>query len=182
MRTYLYNCVDENSAYEVDNYPWGFRMKTKKRYWVETQDKKNGGQRVVSQTMNPKNGAWCKPKKSTYYAVIVLFVKSDGHVDYEAIHEQGLGSDAKQKEIALFIETHKENLTDFQKNKLKIANAKNEIFKKLEFSVRKEGEEQSDDSVSLYSRDSKEVKKREEAAKLINRAIHNEVTNSKIFE
>lgn len=57
------------SALEVDGYPWGFRLRTKKRYWLETT---KHGDRLVSVTMDPRTGKWCKPKKSTYSDVGIL--------------------------------------------------------------------------------------------------------------
>jgi len=52
-----------NQYAEVENYPYGFVLKTKKRYSIE-QNKK--GCRVIEQTLNPKTNQWNKPKKSTY--------------------------------------------------------------------------------------------------------------------
>ena len=54
---YIYNKDSFENSVEVDNYPWGFRLKTKKRYWVETNKK---GSRFMSCTLNPKNNQWCK--------------------------------------------------------------------------------------------------------------------------
>lgn len=45
MRKYLYNHTNFETGYEVEGYPWGFRLKTNVRYWVETSEKSNGGQR-----------------------------------------------------------------------------------------------------------------------------------------
>ena len=68
-KSYIYNKDSFENSVEVDNYPWGFRLKTKKRYWIETNKK---GSRLVSCTLNPKNNQWCKPKASTYLEVGVL--------------------------------------------------------------------------------------------------------------
>jgi len=65
----IYNHKDFDSAFEVNNYPWGFRLKTKVRYWIETT---NRGDRFVKCTLNPKTNKWCKEKKSTYKAVMVM--------------------------------------------------------------------------------------------------------------
>jgi hypothetical protein len=40
-----------DTAFVVDDYPYGFRLRTKIRYWIET--KKGFGQRFCSQTLNP---------------------------------------------------------------------------------------------------------------------------------
>lgn len=66
---YIYNKDSFENSVEVDNYPWGFRLKTKKRYWIETNKK---GSRFMSCTLNPKNNQWCKPKASIYEPVMVM--------------------------------------------------------------------------------------------------------------
>ena len=68
------------TAYVVDDYPYGFRLRTQIRYWLETN---KHGTRFVSQTKNPKTGAWNKPKTSTY-AQLAVMIKDDsnGHVSW----------------------------------------------------------------------------------------------------
>jgi len=70
----------ESNAYLVDDYPYGFRLRTKIRYWVESV--KGKGDRFCSQTLNPKTGRWNKPKKSTYAAVMAMYLNEDDHVKY----------------------------------------------------------------------------------------------------
>lgn len=70
--------TSEDTAYLVDDYPYGYTLRTQIRYWIET--KKNFGQRFVSQTLNPKTGKWNKPKASTYHAVLVLGLDEEDHV------------------------------------------------------------------------------------------------------
>jgi hypothetical protein len=78
--------VSEDTAYIVQDYPYGFRLRCTIRYWIETN--KHGEQRFVSQTQNPKNGRWNTPKKSTYDKVKVMgldemnHVVSDGYYGY----------------------------------------------------------------------------------------------------
>lgn len=48
--------VDEASAYVVNDYPYGFRLRCKIRYWLEHSLKK--GTRFCSQTTNPKVNAF----------------------------------------------------------------------------------------------------------------------------
>ena len=69
---YVYGAKDFDTAVEIGNYPWGFRLRTKVRYWIETT---NRGDRFVKCTLNPKTNQWCKPKKSTYDAVMVMTKK-----------------------------------------------------------------------------------------------------------
>lgn len=133
MRKYLYNHNCENTAYVVENYPWGFRLKTKQRYWIETNNKKNGGQRLVTQTLNPKNNKWCAPKKSTYDSVAFLYLDENNHVKVEAIHISGLGCEEKGKKIKEFAETHKEYLTDYQKKELRLLDGYNKAYQNVKF-------------------------------------------------
>jgi len=71
------------TAYVVDDYPYGFKLRTSIRYWVET--KSTFGQRLCSQTVNPKNGKYNKPKCSTYSPVEVLGLDEKGYVKGEAL-------------------------------------------------------------------------------------------------
>ena len=83
------------TAFMVEDYPYGFLLRTRIRYWVETSDRY--GQRFVSQTMNPKNGEWNKPKASTYTSFVVLFVdESNGHLHWAGWHPYN-GAEALQK-------------------------------------------------------------------------------------
>ena len=82
-------CTSEESAYLVKDYPYGFRARTTIRYWIETTKQ---GQRQVSQTMNPKNGRWNSPKKSTYSTIRVMGLDEIGHVVFDGIH-MGCGED-----------------------------------------------------------------------------------------
>jgi len=40
MTKYIYNKDSFDNALEVSNYPWGFRLKTKRRTWIETNKTK----------------------------------------------------------------------------------------------------------------------------------------------
>jgi hypothetical protein len=109
---YLYGHNSLETAYIVEDYPWGFRLRTKMRYWIES--KKGQGQRIVSQSMNPKTGLWCAPKKSTYHSIAILYLDEFKHVHWEAL---SLYSSAK--DIESFKDTHFEELDDFQTQYLK---------------------------------------------------------------
>jgi peptidoglycan hydrolase-like protein with peptidoglycan-binding domain len=82
-----------DTAYLVSDYPYGFRLRTSIRYWIET--KKGFGQRFVSQTMNPKNGKWNKPKAGTYYLAMVMVLEDNGYVGHAALHAADTYFDAK---------------------------------------------------------------------------------------
>tara|TARA_R100000654_G_scaffold21049_1_gene42545 strand:- start:312 stop:839 length:528 start_codon:yes stop_codon:yes gene_type:complete len=80
----IYNAKDFKSAVVVDNYPWGFKLKTKRAYWIETNNK---GDRFCYQTLNPKNNKWCAVKTSTYGAAFVLTQDEDNFVSYFGVHK-----------------------------------------------------------------------------------------------
>lgn len=81
---YLKGHVSPETAYVVDDYPYGFRLRCKIRYWLEYHPKK--GFRLVSQTTNPKvaGEVWNKPKASTYARGIAVMLLDDdnGHVSW----------------------------------------------------------------------------------------------------
>ena len=95
-RTYLFGHVDDQTALKVDDYPWGFRLRTSIFYWIETEPKK--GDRFCSMTIDPKTGRKCKPKKSTYSNIAVLYRDEKGH-----IHYTGLTIYSKAEEREAFI-------------------------------------------------------------------------------
>lgn len=72
-----------------DGYPWGFRLKTTRKDWLEFDKKK--GFRHVSQTIDPRTGKECKPKKSTYQDILVLGKNEENHtklIDFEFYNEK----------------------------------------------------------------------------------------------
>ncbi|MCJ7631036.1 hypothetical protein MUP77_01350 [Candidatus Bathyarchaeota archaeon] len=72
----------EETAYVIADYPWGFRMRTEQKVWIETT---KHGQRIVRRTKDPRTGLWCKSKASTYSEVLVMGIDEVGHVDTDAI-------------------------------------------------------------------------------------------------
>ena len=107
----------QETAYMVNEYPWGFRLKTKQRYWVES--KKGFGMRLVTQTLNPKTDKWCKPKKSTYCVVMGLFLNELGHVKSWALSSGGWTKEEQIKEFEAFYNP----LTDFQTRQIRYIRA-----------------------------------------------------------
>ena len=73
------------TAYLVADYPYGFRLRCKIRYWLEYAPKK--GFRLCSQTTNPKvdREVWNTPKKSTYTLLGVMGLDEEGHVTWTGI-------------------------------------------------------------------------------------------------
>lgn len=85
-RKQLIGHTSPETAYVVTDYPYGFRLRCQIRYWIET--KPGHGQRLVSQTSNPKVAGlvWNNPKASTYTQAEVLFIDGDtGHVKSAAL-------------------------------------------------------------------------------------------------
>jgi len=66
-----------NTAYAVDNYPYG-RKRTTKYYWVDTHIRK--GDRLATVTKNPKTGRLNQVHFDIYYTFVYLFINEDGHV------------------------------------------------------------------------------------------------------
>jgi hypothetical protein len=128
---YLYGHDSQETAYVVDDYPWGFRLRTKIRYWIETKDASNGGQRFVSQTLNPKTNQWCAPKKSTYSPILVMFLNEDDHVKCSGLNRYN-DLDVLNK----FKESHLNNLSGFQKDQLKRLLATREVMQHVTFEFR----------------------------------------------
>lgn len=75
------------TAYVVDDYPYGFRLRCKIRYWLEFRS--GHGHRFVSQTTNPKiqgREVWNKPKGSTYSnGPAVMYLDHQGHVQWDSV-------------------------------------------------------------------------------------------------
>lgn len=86
--------VSPETAYVVNDSPYGFRLRCKIRYWLEHT---NRGTRFVSQTTNPKRPGevWNKPKASTYAHVAGCMVLDEKeHVTWVALTEYSDLSDA----------------------------------------------------------------------------------------
>src|SRR5262245_18083617 len=84
-----------DTAYVVDDYPYGFTLRCRIRYWLEY--KPNKGFRFVSQTSNPKRaGIWNKPKASTYCRFgACLYLDDNGHVKWSGLTEYSDAREAK---------------------------------------------------------------------------------------
>lgn len=151
-RKYLYNHTSQETAYVVEDYPWGFRSRTTIRYWIESKNAKNGGQRFGRQTINPKTGKWCAPKYSTYSPLMVMFLDENNHVKYYCCrHNDG------EESVNRFKEKHLPFLTDFQKEQLKEILAYERVMQHVTF----EFKASPIGPVSLFSNDPEEVAKRE---------------------
>lgn len=97
-----------DSAYVVDDYPYGFRQRTKIRYWLESVTKK--GDRFCYQTLNPKTDKWNKPKKSTYSDLGFMFLDNNNHVKWGSIsfsYDDFNDIEALEKLVVYFSDTQK---------------------------------------------------------------------------
>lgn len=85
--------VSQETAYVVDDYPYGRTVRTQIRYWVEF--KPNKGFRWVSQTVNPKTGRWNKEKASTYSMVAgCMYLDHQKHVQFAQLSEYSSATEA----------------------------------------------------------------------------------------
>ena len=87
--TVLHGHTSRETAHVVDDYPYGFRLRCKIRYWLETgtTGASRGQMRLVSQTTDPKHAGevWNKPKASTYCAWGVMYLDASQHVQWHAV-------------------------------------------------------------------------------------------------
>ena len=142
-KIYIYNAVDFDTAIEVNNYPWGFRLKTKVRYWIESNNK---GDRFIKQTLNPKTNKWCNPKKSTYNAVEVLYFDDNNHVKGYAISKYGVN----EKELKNFISNIDYNsLNLLQKKQIEMIKSVNKVMENVSFKIEKVSEYNLSDPLDL---------------------------------
>jgi hypothetical protein len=103
-----------DTAYVVNDYPYGFRLRCKIRYWIEYAPKR--GFRFVSQTSNPKRGhVWNAPKASTYARFGgAMFLNEEGHVTWAGLSEYSNGAEAKA-----FADTYGEGVPEAGKQVLR---------------------------------------------------------------
>jgi hypothetical protein len=96
--TPLYKYDSMQDSYLVEDYPYGFKLRTSIRYWLEYAPRK--GWRFVSQTMNPKRpGTWNKPKASTYAMMGAnMYLDAKEHVQWAAVTEY-----TDEKEVLEFV-------------------------------------------------------------------------------
>lgn len=125
----FYNAKCFDSAHVIKEWPWGFRMKTEARFWIETT---KHGDRFVKQTLNPKNGKWCKPKKSTYESVMVLTQDDDNKMSRISIGKYD--SQNWMAEALEIIDFNK--LSDDQKKQICTINAWQDVMKNVTFQIR----------------------------------------------
>jgi hypothetical protein len=94
MTQLLFNHTTPETAYVVDDYPYGFRLRCKIRYWLEHRE--GYGFRFMTQTTNPKRGhVWNKAKAGTYHKFgAAMLLNEEGHVTYTGLGEYCNGATA----------------------------------------------------------------------------------------
>ena len=133
----------EETALIIEDYPYGFRLRTQIRYWIETTDR---GDRFVSQTLNPKTNKWNTPKKSTYQAVMVLIKeKETGY-----IRSCGLYPTTDREKILNFLDFIRGfGLSKEQEEQIRVLKAYSKTYENVTFQVR----ERTDDKLKELMED-----------------------------
>ena len=126
IKEVLRNYENEDTAFVVNDYPYGFRLRTKIRYWVET--KKGYGQRFCSQTLNPKTDKWNKPKKGTYNVIIGMYKDENDHITYETLSSGGWSKEEQIQEFEKVFSPFTEHQTKAIRY-IRATNKANEVIK-----------------------------------------------------
>lgn len=87
--------ISPETAYVVADYPYGYTLRCKIRYWLEYKPKQ--GFRLWSQTTNPKRPGevWNKPKASTYCLFGgCMFLDENEHVHWSGLSSYSSGAEA----------------------------------------------------------------------------------------
>jgi hypothetical protein len=95
-QTILKGHTSPETAYVVNDYPYGYTLRCMIRYWLEFKPKH--GVRLMSQTTNPKRPGeqWNKPKGSTYSRFGgCMYLDHQGHVKWSGLSEYSDGAEAK---------------------------------------------------------------------------------------
>ena len=98
MTAPLYGHTSQDTAYLVDDYPYGRTVRCRIRYWMEHDARK--GWRFCSQTEHPKNLRWNAPKRSTYAMLgMCMYLDENNHVQCARLTEF-----SSAVEVASFVE------------------------------------------------------------------------------
>ena len=123
--------VSPETAKVVPDYPYGFRLRTQIRYWLET--KRGHGQRFMSQTLNPKTQKWNKPKTGIYSVILVMVEdESNGHISTESLRSGGWDSEEK---ISEFETRHASAIGEYEKKAIRYIRATNAASKYIHTTI-----------------------------------------------
>ena len=120
--------TNSENAHIVNDYPYGYK-KTDKKYWIESNIK--NGERVCTQTLNPKTNQWNNIKKSTYSTIRLLAIDPENNHTITI----GLTNYSSVDEITEFENNYQEFLTDFQKEQIKRLKALNNAWKNIKVTI-----------------------------------------------
>lgn len=102
------------TAYIIEDYPYGFRLRCKQAVWIEECKKgaKKGEFRLVTRTTNPKAAGevWNKPKTGTYSRFLLMGLNDEGHVV-----TTGFSDYCPTDQVKAFFSTYKDVMTDEQR-------------------------------------------------------------------
>lgn len=80
----LYGHTSQATAYMIDDYPYGSKLRCRRRVWLEY--KASHGFRFMSQTEHPTRKVWNKPHASTYIETAAgLYLDEQGHVGWTGV-------------------------------------------------------------------------------------------------
>jgi hypothetical protein len=128
----LLKIYGEENAHVTEDYPYGFRLRTERKEWIET---KKGKQRFCTQTKDPKRGVWNKPKCSTYDDVIVAFEELDSELGKDVVKTESLRLNDTEEKVNAFREKYKEVLIPEQDDSMKMIIAWDRANKKVSWKV-----------------------------------------------
>lgn len=85
----------EETAYIIQDYPWGYKLRCKQKVWLEYN--KSKGFRVCRRTQDPRNDRWCAIKKDTYTLIAAgLYKNEEGHVKSAGLSEYSSTKDSEE--------------------------------------------------------------------------------------
>jgi hypothetical protein len=110
MVTPLFGHTSPETAYLVDDYPYGRKVRCRIRYWLEYGGPKKG-YRFCSQTEHPVKKIWNNPKKGTYHLLAACMYLEDetGYVKYDTLHELSSANNVL-KFLADYPDAYKNNM------------------------------------------------------------------------
>lgn len=118
-KQFLFGYNSQTKSLKVENYPWGFKLRTDIFYWLESKPKH--GDRFCSYTIDPRNGRACKPKNDTYSTFAYMYKNDEGHVKYGCVDFNCFLKDLPGKLKFLTEEIGVENINDVQRANIKDA-------------------------------------------------------------
>lgn len=124
----LFGHTNKENAKEVTGYPWGYKLKTSRFYWIESNKK---GDRMCYYTIDPRNGKTCETKKDVYHTFAYLYINDEGHVKQRAVSFNCL-----LRELRAKIETFLSTIPTDKINEQQQTNVRNEIITVLGISPR----------------------------------------------